>query len=268
VVERRLDPRSKLATARGLDPETLTSTLGEVLGLGRADADDLYAAMAWLLPQQARIEQALARPHLTDGSLVLYDVTSTSFEGRTCLLARYGHSRDGRRDTRQIVFGLLTNGEGCPVAVEAFAGHVGDPKTLPAQIQKLRTRFGIARVGLVGDRGMLTEARLRADLQPIEGLDWITALRAPAIQALRSAGPGRDHAPRLSRRAADRLQEPLPGRGARAQAPGAPGGDGAGPGRDHRRHPARPAAAPRPGAGRPPGRQGPRAAQGRQALHA
>ncbi len=188
VVDRLLDPRSKLATARALDPETLTSTLGEVLGLGRADADALYAAMDWLLPQQARIEQALARRHLTDGSLVLYDVTSTSFEGRKCPLARYGHSRDGRRDTLQILFGLLTNGEGCPVAVEVFAGNVGDPKTLPAQIQKLRTRFGIARVVLVGDRGMLTEARLRADLQPIEGLDWITALRAPAIQALVTSG--------------------------------------------------------------------------------
>jgi len=188
VVARLLDPRSKLATARGLDPETLTSTLGEVLGLGRADADDLYAAMDWLLPQQARIEQGLARRHLTDGGLVLYDVTSTYFEGRKCPLTRYGHSREGRRDKLQIVFGLLTTGEGCPVAVEVFAGNVGDPKTLPAQIQKLRARFGIARVVLVGDRGMLTEARLRTDLQPIEGLDWITALRAPAIQALVTSG--------------------------------------------------------------------------------
>jgi len=188
VGARLLDPRSKLATARGLDPETLTSTLGEVLGLGRADADDLYAAMDWLLPQQARIEQALARRHLTDGGLVLYDVTSTSFEGRTCPLAGHGHSRDGRRDKRQIICGLLTNGEGCPVAVEVFAGNVGDPTTLPTQIQKLRARFGLARVVLVGDRGMLTEARLRADLQPIEGLDWLTALRAPAIQALVTSG--------------------------------------------------------------------------------
>jgi len=188
VGARLLDPRSKLATARGLDPETLTSTLGEVLGLGRADADDLYAAMDWLLPQQARIEQGLARRHLTDGGLVLYDVTSTYFEGRKCPLARFGHSREGRRDKLQIVFGLLTNGEGCPVAVEVFAGNVGDPTTLPAQIQKLRARFGITRVVLVGDRGMLTEARLRADLRPIEGLDWITALRAPAIQALVARG--------------------------------------------------------------------------------
>jgi len=188
VVARLLDPRSKLATARGLDPETLTSTLGEVLGLGRADEDDLYAAMDWLLPQQGRIEQALARRHLTEGSLVLYDVTSTYFEGRKCPLAKFGHPRDGKRDKLQIVFGLLTNGDGCPVAVEVFEGNTGDPKTVPAQIQKIRERFAIARVVLVGDRGMLTDARLREDLRPIEGLDWITALRAPAIQALAAGG--------------------------------------------------------------------------------
>ena len=188
IAARLLDPCSKLATARGLAAETLESSLGESLAVASADEDDLYAAMDWLLVQQARVEQALARRHLTDGGLVLYDVTSTYFEGRQCPLAQFGHSRDGRRDKLQIVFGLLTTGEGCPVAVEVFEGNVGDPKTLPAQIQKLRARFGIARVVLVGDRGMLTEARLRADLRPIEGLDWITALRAPAIQALVASG--------------------------------------------------------------------------------
>ncbi|MGH7319047.1 MAG: IS1634 family transposase, partial [Candidatus Rokuibacteriota bacterium] len=188
IAARLLDPCSKLATARALAAETLESSLGESLGVASADEDDLYAAMDWLLAQQARVERTLARRHLTDGGLVLYDVTSTYFEGRTCPLARFGHSRDGRRDKLQIVFGLLTNGEGCPVAVEVFEGNVGDPKTLPAQIQKLRARFGIARVVLVGDRGMLTEARLREDLTPIEGLDWITALRAPAIQALVASG--------------------------------------------------------------------------------
>lgn len=188
LVERLLEPRSKLAIARGLDPETLTSTLGEVLGLGRADEDDLYGAMDWLLTQQARIEQALARRHLQDGSLILYDVTSTYFEGRQCPLARRGHSRDGKRDKLQIVFGLLANGEGCPVAVEVFEGNVGDPKTLAAQIQKVRGRFGLARVVLVGDRGMITDARLREDLAPVDGLDWITALRAPAIQGLATSG--------------------------------------------------------------------------------
>jgi hypothetical protein len=188
IVARVLEPRSKLATARSLDPDTLTSTLGELLGLGRADEDDLYATMDWLLARQARVEQALARRHLSDGSLVLYDVTSTYFEGRTCPLARLGHSRDGQRDKLQIVFGLLTNGAGCPIAVEVFEGNVGDPKTLAAQIKKLRERFGITRVVLVGDRGMITEARIREDLAPIAGLDWITALRAPAIQALAASG--------------------------------------------------------------------------------
>lgn len=188
LVERLLEPRSKLAIARGLDPQTLTSTLGEVLALGRADEDDLYGAMDWLLTQQARIEQALARRHLQDGSLILYDVTSTYFEGRKCSLARLGHSRDGKRDKLQIVFGLLANGEGCPVAVEVFEGNFGDPKTLAAQIQKVRGRFGLARVVLVGDRGMITDARLREDLAPVDGLDWITALRAPAIQGLATSG--------------------------------------------------------------------------------
>src|SRR2546426_7081678 len=188
MAARLLDPCSKLATARALGAETEESSLGESLGVADADEDALYAAMDWLLARQGHIEQALARRHLTDGGLILYDVTSTYFEGRQCPLAQFGHSRDGRRDKLQIVFGLLTTGEGCPVAVEVFEGNVGDPKTLPAQIQKLRARFGIARVVLVGARGMLTEARLRADLRPIEGLDWITALRAPAIQALVASG--------------------------------------------------------------------------------
>ena len=188
MAARLLDPCSKLATARALPAETLESSLGASLGVASADEDELYEAMDWLLAQQARVEQALARQHLTDGGLVLYDVTSTYFEGRKCPLAKFGHSRDGKRDKLQIVFGLLPNGEGCPVAVEVFEGHVGDPKTLPAQIQKIRERFGIARVVLVGDRGMITDARRRENVRPIEGLDWITALRAPAIQALAACG--------------------------------------------------------------------------------
>src|SRR3990170_4859102 len=188
IAARLLDPCSKLATARALGAETEESSLGESLGVADADEDALYEAMDWLLARQARVEQALARRHLTDGGLVLYDVTSTYFEGRKCPLAKFGHPRDGRRDKLQIVFGLLTNGDGCPVAVEVFEGNTGDPKTVPAQIKKIRERFGITRVVLVGDRGMLTDARLREDLRPIEGLDWITALRAPAIQALAAGG--------------------------------------------------------------------------------
>ena len=190
ITARLLDPCSKLATARALGAETEESSLGESLGVADADEDALYQAMDWLLARQARVEQALARRHLTDGGLILYDVTSTYFEGRHCPLAKFGHARDGRRDKLQIVFGLLTNGDGCPVAVEVFEGNIGDPKTLPAQITKIRERFGIVQntVVLVGDRGMLTEARLREDLRPLEGLDWITALRAPAIQALAAGG--------------------------------------------------------------------------------
>ena len=188
IAARLLDPCSKLATARALATDTPESSLGESLGVADADEDALDGAMDWLLARQARVEQALARRHLTDGDLVLYDVTSTHFEGRKCPWAQFGHSRDGRRDKWQIVVGLLTNGEGCPVAVEVFAGNPGDPKTLPAQIKKIRERFAIARVGLVGDRGLLTDARLREDRRPIEGLDWITALRAPAIHALAAGG--------------------------------------------------------------------------------
>ncbi len=187
LVARLLAPRSKLATARALSAETLASSLSEALGLADADADELYTALDWLLPRQARIEAALAQRHLAEGTLVLYDVTATYFEGRTCPLARYGHARGGKRGKRQIVFGLLTNAEGCPVAVEVFAGNTGDPPTLAPQVQKVRQRFGLQHVVWVGDRGLLTDARLRADLQPA-GLDWITALRAPAIRHLVQEG--------------------------------------------------------------------------------
>jgi transposase len=140
--------------------------------------------MDWLLARQSRIETALAGRHLAEGSLVFYDVSSTWFEGRHCPLARLGHARDGKRGKLQIVFGLLVNAEGCPVAVEVFSGDTGDPKTLASQVAKLRERFGLKRLVLVGDRGMITDARIREDLQGVEGLSWITALRAPAIQEL------------------------------------------------------------------------------------
>jgi len=188
IVARILDPQSKLATARGFSAETLDSSLGLVLGLEHTDEDDLYAAMDWLVERQARIEDRLAKRHLTDGGLVLYDVSSTYFEGRHCPLAKLGHSRDGKRDKLQIVFGLLTNADGCPVAVEVFEGNVGDPKTLASQVRKVRDRFGIERVVVVADRGMITEARIREDLATQDGLEWITALRAPAIRRLVQSG--------------------------------------------------------------------------------
>lgn len=188
VASRILEPGSKLATARALDAETRHSTLGELLDLEAVDENELYAAMDWLLPRQVAIESALAQRHLFEGTLVLYDVTSTYFEGHHCPLAKFGHSRDERRNNPQIIFGVLSNGEGCPVAVEVFAGNTGDPKTLAAQLSKLRERFGLKRLVLVGDRGMLTEKRIEEELRPLEGLEWITALRTQQIQALVSDG--------------------------------------------------------------------------------
>jgi hypothetical protein len=188
IAARLLQPRSKLAIARELRAATLASTLGELLNLSDCDEELLYRAMDWLLPQQERIERALAKRHLHDGTLALYDVSSTYFEGRCCPLAHYGYSRDGKRDKLQIIFGLLTNADGCPVAVEVFEGNTADPSTLSSVITKLRERFALKRIVLVGDRGMLTSARIRDELEPADGLDWITALRAPQIQQLLQAG--------------------------------------------------------------------------------
>jgi transposase len=188
VVSRVLEPASKLATSRALHPDTLSSTLSELLHLDAPSEDELYAAMDWLLPQQPRIEQALAKRHLAEGAMVLYDLTSTYFEGRHCPLAKLGHSRDDKKGKLQVVFGLMTNAEGCPVAVEVYAGNTSDPKTVSDQVTKLRKRFGLQRVILVGDRGMITSARIRENLQPAPGIEWITALRAPAIKKLASDG--------------------------------------------------------------------------------
>ncbi len=187
VVSRILQPRSKLATSRCLDPASLAHSLGDELQLGHPDADDLYAAMDWLLPRQHAIEQALAKRHLSDASLVLADVTSTYLEGSHCPLAARGHSRDGKRGKLQIVFSLLCNRDGCPVAVQVFPGNTADPATVGPQLDTLRRRFGRARLVVVGDRGLLTEARIRDELRPA-GLDWISALRAPAIRELARQG--------------------------------------------------------------------------------
>ena len=183
IVARVLDPAAKLATARMLDPATASHSLGEVLGLGRVTAREVYATLDWLGSEQGFIEASLARRHLKNGTLLLYDVTSTYLEGRCCELARYGYSRDHRRDRPQLVIGLLCAADGCPVAVEVFEGNTADPATLAGQIDKLKQRFALHHVVVVGDRGLLTEARISATLRPA-GFDWITALRAPAIQAL------------------------------------------------------------------------------------
>ncbi len=187
IAARILHPGSKLAAARGLAEETARDTLGEALGLGEAGEDDLYAAMDWLLKRQPDIERRLAKRRLKEGTLVLYDLTSVYLEGRRCPLAKRGHSRDGKRSKLQIEFGLLCDAGGCPVAVEVFQGNAADPMTVGAQINKLKDRFGLQRVVLVGDRGMLTEARIREEVKP-SGLDWIGALRSSAIRSLVESG--------------------------------------------------------------------------------
>tara|TARA_B100002003_G_C14146107_1_gene551071 strand:- start:90 stop:1817 length:1728 start_codon:yes stop_codon:yes gene_type:complete len=189
IVARILEPRSKLATARGWDPQTLSSSLGELLQVEAAKTDDLYGALDWLLVRQQKIEDRLAGERLRDGCLVVYDLTSTYFEGRSCPLAQRGYSRDGKGGTLQIVFGLLCDRQGCPVAVEVFAGNRADPTTVSSQIQKLRQRFGLRSVVVVADRGMLTEARIREELKPLSGMGWITALRGPQIRKLFQSGP-------------------------------------------------------------------------------
>ncbi len=187
LVGRIIDPASKLATARALSSATAASSLGELLGLGEVDEDELYQALDWLLERQPAIETTLAKRHLTNGTLVLYDVSSSYMEGRCCPLAKRGYSRDGRKGTLQIVYGLLCAPDGCPIAIEVFAGNTADPMTLATQIEKLKQRFNLDHVVLVGDRGMVTQARITEDIKSA-GLDWISSLRAPAIRELVEGG--------------------------------------------------------------------------------
>jgi transposase len=187
LVGRILDPASKLAAARALSPATAASSLGEVLGLGEVDEDELYAALDWLLERQPAIEATLAKRHLCHGTLVLYDVSSSYMEGRCCPLAKRGYSRDGKKGTLQIVYGLLCAPDGCPIAIEVFDGNTADPMTLATQIEKLKQRFRLDHVVLVGDRGMITQARITEDIKSA-GLDWLSSLRAPAIKGLVESG--------------------------------------------------------------------------------
>jgi hypothetical protein len=183
LVARVLEPASKLATHRMLHDDTATCSLGRVLGVGQCSADDLYRALDWLHDAQPAIERRLARQHLQGATLVLYDLTSTWLTGRCCELAARGHSRDGKRDDPQIVFGLVCTAQGCPIAVEVFKGNTADPATVAAQVTKLKERFGIERLAWVGDRGMLTSARIEQVLKP-QGMDWVSSLRAPQIAQL------------------------------------------------------------------------------------
>jgi transposase len=178
ICQRAICPASKLATVRAFS----RSTLADELGVSDADEDDLYEAMDWLVARQERIEDRLSRRHLRDGELVLYDVSSSYFEGRSCELARLGYSRDQKRGTPQIIYGLLCDKPGRPIAVEVFSGELHDDKTLPSQIEKLKARFGLDRVVVVSDRGMVTKANL--ELLRERGTGWITALKAPQIGKL------------------------------------------------------------------------------------
>jgi hypothetical protein len=183
ILGRVICPGSKLGTVRTLGQSTLASELG----VESADEDDLYLAMDWLLERQDRIEDRLAGRHLADGEMVLYDVSSSYFEGRTCPLAKLGYSRDGKRGLPQIIYGLLCDNDGRPVAVEVFTGELHDDKTLPSQVTKLKDRFGLSRIVVVADRGMVTKANIEL-LSETDGVDWITALKAPTIKKLARSG--------------------------------------------------------------------------------
>ena len=179
ITDRLIHHASKLATTR----LWTTTTLAQELSVSDADVDELYEALDWLLQRQGQIEKKLAQRHLGEGALVLYDVSSSYYEGRTCPLAQYGHDRDGRKGVPIIVYGVLTDGEGRPLAVDIYPGNTGDPSTVPEQVEKLRQRFGLSRVVLVGDRGMLTQTQIEL-LKQHPGLGWISALKSPSIRAL------------------------------------------------------------------------------------
>jgi hypothetical protein len=183
LVARVIAPASKLATHRLLHEDTASCSLGRVLGVGQCSADELYRGLDWLHEAQPSIERRLARQHLAGATLVLYDLTSTWMTGRCCELAAYGHSRDGKRADPQIVFGLVCTAQGCPIAVEVFKGNTADPTTVAPQVVKLKARFGIEHLAWVGDRGMLTSARIEQVLKP-QGMDWVSSLRAPQIALL------------------------------------------------------------------------------------
>ena len=189
LIARLIHPASKLATARALSPDTADSSLGPLLGLGAVSGNEMLDMLDWLRQRQPWIEKTLARRHLQGATLILYDVTSTYLEGQHCRLAAFGHNRDGKKGKKQMVFGLLCAADGCPLAVEVFPGNTADPTTLAAQIAKIRTRFRVGRIALVGDRGMITTPRIRQNLSPA-GLDWISALRTVDLRKLLHAPKG------------------------------------------------------------------------------
>jgi transposase len=184
IVARIINPKSKLATARGFNSETCSQSLGQLLDLEKADEDELYNALDWLLEKQDKIEKHLALKHLESGTLVLYDVTSTYLEGNGCELGKYGYNRDKKKGKTQIVFGLLCSAKGCPIAVEVFEGNTSDGATLSGQIEKVRKGWGIENVVWVSDRRIFTNSKIKELVKPIEGLDYITGLTKPQIRKL------------------------------------------------------------------------------------
>ena len=206
VAARIIDPASKLATARALDPETASTSLGEQLCLGSVTGNEMLDMLDWLLERQPWIERSLANRHLRGGTLALYDVSSSWVEGRKCPLAAFGHSRDGKKGKMQITYGLVCSGDGTPVAVEVFSGNTADPDTVRGQAEKLRRRFRVENIALVGDRGMITSARVREDLIPL-GLDWISALRSADIRKLVKKGKDAPAALDPARLAEDQVAE-------------------------------------------------------------
>ncbi|HNX96010.1 MAG TPA: IS1634 family transposase, partial [Holophaga sp.] len=183
ICGRVLSPSSKLALAQTLQPGAAPHTLGQELGVEGATEDELYGAMDWLLARQEAVEAKLAKVHLGEGCTVLYDLSSSYFEGTTCPLAKFGYSRDHRGERMQVEYGLLCNGEGVPIAIEVVEGSTGDPETIPAQVAKLKERFGLQRVVIVGDRGMVTTTQIKGAIQP-GGFGWISALKHGAVEKL------------------------------------------------------------------------------------
>ena len=184
IIARIINPKSKLATARGFNQKTCSNSLGQLLNLEKATEDELYYALDWLLENQSKIENKLGKKHLESGSLVLYDVTSSYLEGTACDLGEYGYNRDKKRGKTQIVFGLLCDAKGCPLAVEVFSGNTNDSATLTNQIEKVRRRFGVKNIVWVTSRGILTNAKINELVKPVEGLDYISGLTKPQIRKL------------------------------------------------------------------------------------
>ena len=184
IVARIINPASKLATARGFDEETCSSSIGKVLGVEKAETNELYEALDYLLSKQTKIEDKLAQKHLTEGSLILYDVTSTYVEGKNCPLAQYGFNRDKKKGKAQIIFGLITDADGRPIAVEVFEGNVLDSQTLSQQIEKVKQRFKLNKIVWISDRGILTDKNINELIKKKENIDWITALTKPQVRKL------------------------------------------------------------------------------------